>query len=71
MSIRQLLLFLGLSFFQFLQAQIRLPKLINDGMVLQRDVPIQIWGWAAPEEAISLKFIGKTYQTQANLVCYI
>ena len=48
MSIKQLLLFFGLSFFQFFQAQIRLPKPINDGMVLQRDVPIQIWGWAAP-----------------------
>ena len=66
MSIKQLLLFFGLSFFQFSQAQIRLPKLISDGMVLQRDVPIQIWGWAAPSEAISIKFIGKTYQTLAN-----
>ena len=66
MSIKQLLLFFGLSFFQFFQAQIRLPKLINDGMVLQRDVPIQIWGWAAPSEAISIKFTGKTYQAQAN-----
>ena len=66
MSIKQLLLFFGLSFFQFFQAQIRLPKLINDGMVLQREVPIQIWGWAAPSEAISIKFIEKTYQTQAN-----
>lgn len=66
MSINQLILFLGLSFFQFFHAQIRLPKLISDGMVLQRETPIKIWGWAAQEEAISLEFIGKTYHTQAN-----
>lgn len=66
MSINQLILFLGLSFFQFFQAQIRLPKLISDGMVLQRETPIKIWGWAAQEEAISLEFIGRTHQTQAN-----
>lgn len=27
-------------------SQIRLPKLISDGMVLQRDAKIKIWGWA-------------------------
>ena len=27
-------------------AQIRLPRLISDGMVLQRDTKLKIWGWA-------------------------
>jgi sialate O-acetylesterase len=46
--------------------QVRLPRLISNGMVLQRDVPIKIWGWAAPNETISIDFINVNYQVQAN-----
>ncbi|MDE3057412.1 MAG: sialate O-acetylesterase [Bacteroidota bacterium] len=47
-------------------AQIRLPKLISDGMVLQRNADVKIWGWAVHREKISLSFIGSTYNTTAN-----
>lgn len=47
-------------------AQVRLPKLISDGMVLQRDTKIKIWGWAAPNEKIVLDFVNKTYKITAN-----
>jgi len=45
-----------LSSFGLLQAQanVRLPRLISDGMVLQRDVPVKIWGWATPGEKVTL-----------------
>ncbi|WP_310378863.1 sialate O-acetylesterase [Flavobacterium sp.] len=46
--------------------QVRLPKLISDGMVLQRDTKIKIWGWAAPNEKIVLDFVNKTYKITAN-----
>ena len=36
--------------------QIRLPALISDGIVLQRDVAVKIWGWARPGEKVSLSF---------------
>ena len=49
-----------------LYAQIRLPKLISDHMVLQRDQPLKIWGWASPKEHITLQFDQKTYKTPAN-----
>lgn len=45
------------------QAQIRLPKLISDNMVLQRDRPVNVWGWASPKERINLIFNTKTYKT--------
>ncbi|UOQ77348.1 hypothetical protein MUN84_01075 [Hymenobacter sp. 5516J-16] len=45
------------------KAQVRLPKLVSDGMVLQRDTNVNIWGWAAPGEKVALKFNGQTYQT--------
>ena len=42
---------------------IKLPSLISDGMVLQRDSRINIWGWASTGEKVTVKFIGKTYRT--------
>ena len=47
-------------------AQVRLPKLISDGMVMQRNQPVKILGWASPEEKISLSFNGSEYQTIAD-----
>ena len=48
------------------QAQVKLPKLISDGMILQRDVTTRLWGWAAPGESITLKFESKIYHTNAD-----
>ncbi|GAB3557910.1 sialate O-acetylesterase [Spirosoma fluminis] len=45
------------------QAQLRLPKLISDGMVLQRDAKLRIWGWAKPGERITVRFKNKTFKT--------
>lgn len=44
-------------------AQIRLPRLISDNMVLQRDAKLTIWGWAAVGEKVSVRFNNKTYST--------
>jgi sialate O-acetylesterase len=44
-------------------AQVRLPQLISDRMVLQRDTVIRIWGWAAPAEKVTLVFNRKRYKT--------
>src|ERR1700744_6084718 len=44
-------------------AAIKLPALVSDGMVLQRDSRVQIWGWASPGENISVSFNNKTYTT--------
>lgn len=37
--------------------RLRLPRFFSDGMVLQRDVRIPVWGWAAP---------GSTFQVELN-----
>ena len=47
--------------------QLRLPKLISDGMVLQRETEINIWGWAAEGEKILIHFIDSTYNTTADI----
>ena len=47
-------------------ADIRLPKLISNGMVLQRDAVVKIWGWAENGEEIKMSFQEKTYITQTS-----
>lgn len=47
-------------------AQIKLPQLIRDSMILQRDKKINMWGWASNEERVSIKFNGKTYKTKTG-----
>jgi len=37
-------------------AEIKLPAVIGDNMVLQRDVPLPVWGWAEPAEMVSVTF---------------
>ena len=36
------------------EARLRLPAVIGSGMVLQRDVPLTIWGWADAGEEITV-----------------
>lgn len=49
-----------------LKAKVRLPHLIGDGMVLQRDVELKLWGWADPQESIQVTFLEETYATKAD-----
>jgi sialate O-acetylesterase len=42
------------------RAQIRVPRLVGDGMVLQRDMPVRIWGYGSPGEQVTVKFGGET-----------
>lgn len=47
-------------------SQIKLPGLISDGAVLQRDVELKIWGWASPNEEVQLNFRNQQYTTQTD-----
>jgi sialate O-acetylesterase len=46
-------------------SQVRLPKMISEGMVLQRDTKITIWGWASAGEEVTITFDRKKYKTTA------
>lgn len=43
-----------------------MPQLVSDGMVLQRDTDVKIWGWASKGEPISLFFRGEKYEATAD-----
>ncbi len=42
------------------RADVRLPGLFTDGMVLQRDKPVRMWGWANEGERVVVSVAGKT-----------
>ncbi len=47
-------------------AEVRLPKLLASHMVLQRDQPIHLWGWAEPGEEVSADLEGKAQHAVTN-----
>ena len=47
-------------------AKVALPSLISDNMVLQRDVPVPIWGTADPGETVTVAIEGQTASAVAG-----
>jgi sialate O-acetylesterase len=45
------------------RADVRLPQIFGDGMLLQRDKPIAVWGWADPNEKVLVSFSDHTVAT--------
>ena len=48
------------------RADVKLPKVIGDHMVLQRDRPLPIWGWAGPGEEVTVKLDEATATAKAD-----
>ncbi len=62
-------LIMGISFLAVsfsVKAQIRLPKIIGSNMVLQREKPLPIWGWASAGEKITVQFLDQEKFAVAN-----
>ncbi len=47
-------------------AKVTLPKFFSSHMVLQREAPITIYGWADKGKTVSIEFAGKTLQAKAD-----
>lgn len=41
-------------------ADVRLPSIISNHMVLQAGSPVSVWGWADPAEEVSVTLAGRT-----------
>ncbi|MEO5959548.1 MAG: sialate O-acetylesterase [Opitutaceae bacterium] len=48
------------------RADVRLASPFTDHMVLQREMPVPVWGWADAGEKISVRFAGQTIATTAG-----
>jgi sialate O-acetylesterase len=49
------------------RADVRLHGLFADHLVLQREVPAPVWGWAEPGEEVTVQFSGQTVCATAKL----
>ena len=49
------------------RADVSLPKILGDNMVLQRDKPVPVWGRATPGEEVTVRFAGEERRTKADL----
>jgi sialate O-acetylesterase len=47
-------------------AEVKLPKMLSDHAVLQRERPIHLWGWATPDAHLCVSFHGQTVAAIAN-----
>lgn len=47
-------------------AKILLPRILSSNMVLQRDKPLNIWGFGAPGEVVTVSFATQIKQTITN-----
>lgn len=45
---------IGLAFSILATAEARLPKILSSHMVMQRDQPLHLWGWADPGENVTV-----------------
>jgi sialate O-acetylesterase len=61
-----------LFFFYFLVMSLsqgetlRLAKIFTDHTVLQRDMPVPIWGWTDPHTEIQVEFAGQAKNTSSD-----
>ena len=61
MTLRSTLLLLAAACsFTAAHADVALPKILSSHMVIQRNMPIHIWGTAAPQESVTVKFHAST-----------
>ena len=60
---QSLLLILFFLFSISANAKILLPQILSNDMVLQRNKPINIWGFASPDEKVEVIFAGQNKKT--------
>ena len=47
-------------------AEVTLPAIFSDGMVLQRELPVPVWGTANPNERVVVSFADQTVEANAD-----
>lgn len=62
----------SLFLIQVMNAEVNLPSCFSDGMVLQQNSQVKIWGWANPKEPVSVipSWNKKEYKTEADSNAY-
>ena len=61
-----LIILINACYLVFLQGQIQLPSLISDGMILQRNTTVNVWGWTNPQEQVRVAIEGEVYEAKSD-----
>ncbi len=48
------------------RADVKLPGLISENMVIQQKAPVHLWGWADEGETVTVRFVGREASTTAR-----
>jgi sialate O-acetylesterase len=51
---------------RFASAEVKLPSIFTDHMVLQRNMAVPVWGWATPGEAVTVTIAGQVHKAIAD-----
>ncbi|MCA9086177.1 MAG: sialate O-acetylesterase [Planctomycetaceae bacterium] len=55
-----------LSLVSSAQAAIELPSMFANSMVIQRDKPVKVWGWASPDSSVTVRIADQLQTTTAD-----
>jgi sialate O-acetylesterase len=61
-----ILVFLAMVAPHVARAELRLARIFTDNMLLQRDQPVRVWGWAAAGENVKVSFAGREAAATAD-----
>ncbi len=48
------------------KADVRLPNILGDHMVLQRNKPVHFWGWSQPADTVTIRFANQVKTVSAS-----
>ena len=65
-TMKLLLLCTCLAVLTTTHAAVQMPSIFTDHMVLQRDLPVPVWGKTAPGEEVTVEFAGQKKTTKAD-----
>jgi hypothetical protein len=65
-ALSPLALFAGIFITTHAFAEVKLPAIFSDHMVLQREAGVPVWGWADPGEKVEVVIAGQTKTTAAD-----
>ena len=57
---------LSLTITSITLADVRLPTLFSEGMVLQRNIEVPVWGWSRRGEPVTVRYRNQTKTTTAD-----
>jgi sialate O-acetylesterase len=61
-----IIVFSIVSSIQNILAEVSLPKIFSDNMVLQRDRQVRVWGWADEGEVVTVSINGQTIKSNCD-----